>query len=222
VQAYHGRGEAYFSTGHPTAAIEYYGKSLDMARQIEDKSYEAENLQMLGFAYSGLAGAADYQRSLNAFTESLSICQRLGLDWLSWASFSGWAHALGCTGNYGLALENLEKHIEQLETVQVAPRYLSMAYDLYGDLLRDLNLLNQADAAYKRGLAVATEVKVYFWYPRLQANLAINRLQFGDLTGEDDLLAALASTAMAGREIKPLRLNGKQRLPKLWPNSPGA
>ena len=42
VQAYHGRGEAYFSTGHASAAIEYYKKSLDMARQIQDRSYEAE------------------------------------------------------------------------------------------------------------------------------------------------------------------------------------
>jgi tetratricopeptide (TPR) repeat protein len=205
VQAYHGRGEAYFSTGHPAAAIEFYERSLAMARKIGDKNYEAENLQMIGFACAGLAGVADYQGSLDAFTESLSISQKLGLDWLSWASFSGWAYALGCTGDYALALQNLKNHIKQLEAVELAPRYLSMAYDLYGDLLRDLNLFDQAGAAYRRGLEIAADVEVYFWYPRLQANLAINRLRQGDSTGEDDLLAALASTAKAGAVFHEVR-----------------
>jgi predicted ATPase/DNA-binding SARP family transcriptional activator/pimeloyl-ACP methyl ester carboxylesterase len=205
VQAYHGRGEAYFSTGHATAAIEYYEKSLEMARQIQNKNYEAENLQMLGYAHLGSVGIGDYKRSLNSFTESLTISQTLGLDWLNWVSFSGWAYALGCTGDYAQALEKLEGHIEQLEAIQDAPRYLTLAYDLFGDLLRDLNLLDQAAAAHARGLEVASEVRVHFWYPRLQANLAIDRLRGGDLTVEEDLLAALTSTAKGGAVYHEVR-----------------
>ena len=205
VQAYHGRGEAYFSTGDASEGIKYLEKSLAMARQIEDKSYEAENLQMIGFGYAGFVGSADYDRALTSFKESLAISQKLGLDWLTWASIAGWAHTLGCSGDYAPALTHLEQLIAELEAVQDAPRYLSFAYDLYGDLLRDLNLLDKAEAAHRRGLEVAAEVQVHFWYPRLQANLAIDRLRGGDVAVEDDLMAALTATAKAGAVYHEVR-----------------
>ena len=105
---------------------------------------------------------------------------------------------LGSTGDYSGALEKIELLIDQLEAAQIAPRYLSMAYDVYGDLLRDLNLLAEAEAAHSRGMEIAIEAQVHFWSPRLQANLAIDRLRQGDLTVENDLLTALTAVAKAG------------------------
>jgi pimeloyl-ACP methyl ester carboxylesterase/tetratricopeptide (TPR) repeat protein len=205
VQAFHGRGEAYFTTGDSTAAIEYYQKSLRLARQIQDKSFESENLQMMGFASFGMAGIANYEQGLDVFSQSLAISQRLGLDWLNWASFAGWAYGLGCTGDYAQGLKKLEQHIAKLERVAIAPRYLSMTYDLYGDLLRELNLFAEAEAAHRRGLEVAAEVKVHFWHPRLKANLAIDRMRQGQLDVEGDLLEALTSIGISGAVYHEVR-----------------
>ena len=205
VQAYHGRGEAYFSSGQVTASLKAYGKSLKMAREIGDKNYEAENLQMIGFSYSGIAGAANYELALKFFAESISMSKKLGLDWLTWASMTGWAAATGFSGDYGQALEQIEQHIANLQQVQVAPRYLSFAYDVYGDLLRDLNLIEQAEAAHSRGLEIATDVQIHFWYPRLLANQAIDRIRRGTFDVEDDLLAALTETAKSGAVFHEIR-----------------
>jgi predicted ATPase/pimeloyl-ACP methyl ester carboxylesterase len=205
VQAFHGRGESYFTTGDSTAAIEYYEKSLQLARRIQDKSFESENLQMMGFACFGMAGIADYERGLNVFIQSLAISQKLGLDWLNWASFPGLAYGLGCTGDYAQGLEKLEQHIAKLGRVGIAPRYLSMTYDFYGDLLRELNLFDEAEAAHRRGLEVAAEVKVHFWHPRLKANLAIDRMRQGQLDVEDDLLEALTSIGISGAVYHEVR-----------------
>lgn len=53
VQAFHGRGEAHLANGEPAAAATGFARSLALARAIDDKSYEAENLMMIGWACSG-------------------------------------------------------------------------------------------------------------------------------------------------------------------------
>ena len=59
VQAYHGRGEAHYAHAEPAAAIVCYSRSLDLARAIGDKSYESENLMMIGHACVGTTGCGD-------------------------------------------------------------------------------------------------------------------------------------------------------------------
>ena len=66
VQAYHGRGEAHFANAEPAAAIECYTRSLELARGIGDKSYESENLMMIGHACVGTKGLGDYPRATDA------------------------------------------------------------------------------------------------------------------------------------------------------------
>ncbi len=64
VEAYHGRGEAHFANAEPAAAIECYTRSLHLARGIGDKSYESENLMMIGHACVGTKGLGDYPRAM--------------------------------------------------------------------------------------------------------------------------------------------------------------
>jgi tetratricopeptide (TPR) repeat protein len=45
VQAIHGLGEAIFMQGRAQTATQYFTESLELARQVGDFSYEAENLQ---------------------------------------------------------------------------------------------------------------------------------------------------------------------------------
>ena len=51
------RRGALRSTRSPAAAIACYERSLELARGIGDKSYESENLMMVGYASSGYHGA---------------------------------------------------------------------------------------------------------------------------------------------------------------------
>ena len=76
VQAYHGRGEAHFASAEPVAAIECYTRALELARGIGDKSYESENLMMLGYACTGYMGLADYAKAEANFEASLEIARK--------------------------------------------------------------------------------------------------------------------------------------------------
>ncbi len=81
VQAYHGRGEAHYANAEPTAAIEYFTRSLELARGIGDKSYECENLMMIGHACVGTKGLGDYPRALASLEAALAIARSADLQW---------------------------------------------------------------------------------------------------------------------------------------------
>jgi tetratricopeptide (TPR) repeat protein len=81
VQAYHGRGEAYFANAEPVAAITCYTRSLDLARAIGDKSYECENLMMIGHACVGTKGLGNYPRATTNLEAALEIARLADLQW---------------------------------------------------------------------------------------------------------------------------------------------
>jgi tetratricopeptide (TPR) repeat protein len=66
---------------------------------------------------------------------------------------------------------------------------------------RDLNLPERAKAIHTEGVQVALTRKIGNWLPRLQANLAIDRLRLGELEVEVDLEEALATTLRRGQEL---------------------
>ena len=61
IQALHGLGEAFFQSGRPQESIALSTQSLELARRLGDKSYEAENLNNIGLVLQGAFGQADYQ-----------------------------------------------------------------------------------------------------------------------------------------------------------------
>ena len=95
VQAFHGRGEAYFAHAEPAAAIASFSRSLALARGIDDKSYESENLMMIGWACTGHMGLADYPRALSHFDAALEIARAADLQWHLGPTLIGRAHARG-------------------------------------------------------------------------------------------------------------------------------
>ena len=80
VQAIHGWAEAIWVSGYPEQAYILFEESLGLARQIGDKSYEAENLQMMAFMCTGTIGVADFTRSLDLAEQSLAISQSAHMD----------------------------------------------------------------------------------------------------------------------------------------------
>ena len=103
MQAYHGRGEAHFANAEPAAAIACYTRSLALARGIGDKSYESENLMMIGHACVGTKGLGDYARATANFDAALGIARAADLQWHLGPTLLGLDHVRACTGRYGEA-----------------------------------------------------------------------------------------------------------------------
>jgi tetratricopeptide (TPR) repeat protein len=178
VQAFHGRGEAYFANAEPAAAIVSFSRSLDLARGIGDKSYESENLMMIGWACTGHMGLADYARALSYFDAALAIAQAADLLWHLGPTLIGRANVLVAQGKFGEAWADLNLALPRLETLHLV-RYQIMAHDAMGCLFLDLNQYELALQHFARGHQLAHDAGIKYWRPRLQANLAITQVRLG-------------------------------------------
>jgi len=178
VQAFHGRGEAYFANAEPAAAIVSYSRSLDLARGIGDKSYESENLMMIGWACTGHMGLADYPRALSHFDAAHAIARAADLQWHLGPTLIGRAYVQIALGKFGEAWADLNEALPRLETLRLV-RYQIMAHDALGCLFLDLNLPDQASQHFERGLRLARDAGIMYWRPRLEANLLIAQLRLG-------------------------------------------
>ena len=176
VQAFHGWGEACFANAEPVAAIASFTRSLDLARAIGDKSYEAENLMMIGWACTGHMGLADYPRALTHFAAALTIARAADLQWHLGPTLIGRAHVLMALGQFGTAWADLQEALPQLETLKLV-RYQIMAGDALGCHYLDLNHADLALKHFEHGLALARDAAIQFQVARLQANLALAQLR---------------------------------------------
>jgi tetratricopeptide (TPR) repeat protein len=189
VQAFHGRGEAYFANAEPAAAIAAFSRSLDLARGIGDKSYESENLMMIGWACSGHMGLADYTRALSYFDAALAIAQAADLQWHLGPTLIGRANVRVALGQFGEAWADLNLALPRLETLHLA-RYQLMAHDAIGCLFLDLSQPEQALQHFEQGLQLAHDAGIKYWLPRLQANQVIAQVRLGVACDEAALHAA--------------------------------
>ena len=143
VQAYHGRGEAHFANAEPRPAIDCYTRSLALARGIGDKSYECENLMMIGHACIGAKGLGDYPRATTHFDAALEIARAADLQWHIGPTLLGLDHVRACTGDYGPAWLRMRETLAWLESLKQV-RYQLIAHDFMGHLLLDLGLNEMA------------------------------------------------------------------------------
>jgi tetratricopeptide (TPR) repeat protein/transcriptional regulator with XRE-family HTH domain len=178
VQAYHGRGEAHFANAEPTAAIVCYTRSLELARGIGDKSYESENLMMIGHACLGTKGLGDYPRAIANFEAALTIARAADLQWHFGPTLLGLDHACACTGRYGEAWVNMQKTLHWLESLNQV-RYQFIAIDGIGHLLLDLGLNELAIKHLERGTALGRDTGIQFWRATIDTNLAVAQTRLG-------------------------------------------
>ena len=189
VQAFHGRGEAHFANAEPAAAIACYTRSLEFARGIGDKSYESENLMMIGHACVGTRGLGDYPRAIANFDAALGIARAADLQWHIGPTLLGLDHARACTGRYGQAWSGIRETLRWLENLGQA-RYQLIAYDFIGNLLLDLGLNELAIEQLERGLALGRDTGIMFWHSAIAAHVAIARSRLG----HNDVAPALQAT----------------------------
>ncbi len=203
VQAFHGLGEAYFLAGRAEEAIVLYEKSLELAHQIQDKGYVSENLGNMGMAMQ-VYGIADYDRAKKVMARALEISQSAHLEWHSTQIQGPLGLAHGLSGNYQQALEYLNKSLRIAESIE-AKRFHSLLLDMYGTIWQELNLPDRAKIAHKQAVALAQQADAGWWMPRLQANLAIDRLRLGDLDGEKILQSTFEKAMSRRLEIHAVR-----------------
>ncbi len=204
VQAFHGLGEATFTAGQPETAVRNFFESLELARQVGDVSYEAENLQMVAWASMGIQGIGDYERSLDFFPKALAISREAHLDWHRMCTHIGYGLALGAVGDYDAGLFNVEQGRQMAESAGLV-RFRSMALDALGQHYQDLNLLDKAETVHDQGVFLMLQAESTFWLPRLQANRAIDRLRQGDMNVHNDLLESLDIALSRGQEFHAIR-----------------
>ncbi|MGE0337358.1 MAG: AAA family ATPase [Gammaproteobacteria bacterium] len=191
VQAWHGLGEAQFADARPVAAIESFTRSLNLARAVGDRAYEAENLMMIGWACLGSMGLGDYPRAIESLNQGLAIAERAGLSWHLGPLCIARDFALAAQGHYASAWAGLAGMMTELEEAHLA-RYFVMACNMAGHVLLDLGLDAQALQVVERGLFAARARQIAYWMPLLHANCAIAKMRLGDLAVEEALQAALA------------------------------
>ena len=174
VQAWHGRGEAHFANAEPAAAIACYTRSLELARGIGDKSYESENLMMIGHACVGTRGLGDYPRAMASFEAALDIAHAADLQWHFGPTLIGLDHVRACTGRYGEAWTGMQKTLHWLESLGQV-RYQLIAADGIGHLLLDLGLNELAVEHLERGHALGRDTGILFWRAAIDTHLAVAR-----------------------------------------------
>jgi len=193
VQAWHGRGEAHFANAEPAAAIACYTRSIELARSIGDKSYESENLMMVGHACLGTKGLGDYPRAMAHFEASLDIARATDLQWHFGPTLLGLDHARACTGHYGVAWTGLQNTLHWLESLKQT-RYQFIAYDFIGHLLLDLGLNELAVEQMERGLALSRDSGILYWRAAMDTHLAVARSRLGQQGDVPALQATLEQT----------------------------
>ena len=190
VQAYHGRGEAHFANAEPKAAIACYSRSLELARSIGDKSYEAENLMMIGHACVGTRGLGDYPRATENFEAALDIARAADLQWHFGPTLLGLDHVRACTGHYGEAWSGMQQTLHWLESLNQV-RYQLIAADCIGHLLLDLGLNELAIEHLERGFALGCKSGIQFWRAAIETHLAVARSRLGQKVDTPILQATL-------------------------------
>jgi len=204
VQAYHGRGEAYFANAEPAAAIECFTRSLELARGIGDKSYESENLMMIGHAYVGTKGLGNYARAQANLNAALDIARAADLQWHLGPTLLGLDHVRACTGRYGEAWTGMQETVRWLESLKQV-RYQFIAHDFIGHLLLDLGLNELAIEQLERGLALGRDTGMTFWRAAIEAHVAVARSRLGDKEAAASLQATLEQTRSTAERYLTVR-----------------
>jgi tetratricopeptide (TPR) repeat protein/transcriptional regulator with XRE-family HTH domain len=193
VQAYHGRGETHYANAEPAAAIACFSRSLELARGIGDKSYESENLMMIGHACVGTKGLGDYARAQTNLDAALEIARAADLQWHLGPTLLGLDHVRACIGRYGEAWTGMQETLSWLESLQQV-RYQLIAHDFIGHLLLDLDLNELALEHLDRGLALGRDTGITFWRAAIEAHVAVARSRLGQKDAASPLEATVEHT----------------------------
>ena len=179
VQAYHGRGEAHFANAEPAAAIRCYSRSLELARGIGDKSYESENLMMVGHACTGAKGLGDYARAQANFEAALEIARAADLQWHLGPDT---ARPGPCARLHRPIRASLGRHAKNVALARRASSMCATSSSpttFWAICCSTSTCTSRPCRHMQRGLALGSDTGIMFWRESIEANLAIARARLG-------------------------------------------
>lgn len=178
VQAYHGDGEARFSAAQPHPAMVSFERSLALARSLNNRGYEAENLMMLGYCCTGAMGIADYGKAAEYAQSGCAVAEAAQQAWHLTPLRLLQADAWRCSGQAQAAFELLQAELERTDRLGQT-RFGIMALDILGRLLLEQDCCAQAEDCFRRAAELGADRRVHFWRAQILAGLALARLQRG-------------------------------------------
>ncbi|MDX1436013.1 MAG: tetratricopeptide repeat protein, partial [Anaerolineales bacterium] len=204
VQAYHGLGEVYWFAARPQSALEYFRKSLEISKGIGDKSYESENLQMIGMLQSNIYGIGQPQLGVKNSEEAYRIAQDAYLDWHKIPALNTIAINFLGLGEYERAYETFKSIVPVMEKLDLR-RFNIVNSDYFGYFYLELNMFEKAEKLFARGISTSQELGTDFFLPRLKANLLISKLRQGALDIQTELSEILNESRERGQFALGLR-----------------
>lgn len=178
VQAYHGDGEGHFTNASPRLAMDRFEHSLALARELGDRGYEAENLAMLGYCFSGSMGVAEYARANDFASQGIAIAEATDQQWHLAPLRLLQADAWRCSGRTVAALELLNAELRRIDQLGLT-RFGIIGLDMLGRLLHEQGRPADAQVCFQRALDSGVRHHVNFWRTQVLAGLAQARLHQG-------------------------------------------
>ena len=147
-------GVVYYSMGQSIKAIEYYQKALEIARDINNRSGEGNNLGNLGLAYVNL-GQID--KAIEYYQKALVIAKEIG----SRTNEGTWLGNLGnAYANLGQINKAIEYHQRALEIFRDIGDRSREGTDLgsLGSAYADLGQIDKAIEYHQQALEIARDI----------------------------------------------------------------
>jgi len=163
-------GLVFYAIGQEKQAMAHYQESLDIARKIEARYEEANNLANIAAAYCNFSGK--YDEAIKYFNQSLTIYQELDSLFGKACSLSGLGMAYRAKGKYKEALERYQQALDIVQ--EIGTRAWEANY--LANLGMTCNLLRQYPQAIEyeqKAVAIAREIS-----DRQGEGFALNELGF--------------------------------------------
>ncbi|MBD2485541.1 tetratricopeptide repeat protein [Planktothrix sp. FACHB-1365] len=132
---FRGLGRCYYLLSKYHQAIEYYQKSLDLARELGNRANEAKALRGLGATYNSLG---NYNEAILYLEDSFKIAQEIDNRYLEGS----------CLGVFGLVYQNLGNYAKAIEYQQ---QCLRIARELDDPFMESCTLNRLGNIFYLRG-----------------------------------------------------------------------
>lgn len=147
-------GSIFVKISHFTKAIEYYEKSLKLAKVTEDKVGVLLCYMNLGNAY-GVLG--DFKKTIEFNEKSLAIAKALEDKKRQSLSYNNLGIAYYSLGDFDQAIEFHEKSLELATSIRDMDRELSCYINL-GNIYDDLGQFEKAINYYEKALEIAITI----------------------------------------------------------------
>jgi serine phosphatase RsbU (regulator of sigma subunit)/tetratricopeptide (TPR) repeat protein len=148
------QGISFVLAGNNEKGLEYFLKTLEIRKEIDDKKGIRESYNNIGNIY---LGQGNYEKALECYSKSLTIEKELGAKKAMGASYNNIGNIYDYQGNYEKALEYYLKSFAISEELGDKNR-MGGSYNNIGNFYSDQDNLEKALEYYSKSLAIKEEI----------------------------------------------------------------